>query len=212
MYILLLRYLKLASEIIHKDPNDPTQTRITYLMPVMLDCASQDELTSPPQPDANNPQPLHITFSFGYVPTGVFCGLITALVSRGPQGILGLTWELVEDGVKRNCVSFLVDNCNIITLLAHAKSYEIRVVRNHSQISLHDLCTYVLSVMFYTLSNLYPKLASQIAFRCPCPDHKTSQGVDNLCVLTKGFWVQFLCGKKPITLTRAEQVWLGKVY
>ncbi len=209
--IILLQYLNLLSEIVHKDANDPKVTRITYLMPAILDCASQEELTNPPQPDTNNPEPLHITFSFGYVPTGVFCGLITRLVSQGPHGILGLTWELVEDGVKRNYVEFLVAKSNKITLLAHARCYEIRVVRRLRQVSLHDLCTYVLSVMLYTLKSLYPQLVPQIAFQCPCPDHQTSGGMDNLCVLVKDFWVQFLCRHKPVTLRKYQQVWLGKV-
>ena len=209
--ILLLQYLKVASEIIHKDTNDPKKTRTTYLMPAMLDCASLDKLVNPPTPDANNPHPLHITFSFDVIPTGVFCGLITELIFRGPHKILGLTWELVEEGVKRNLVSFFVAKSNKVTLLAHDRSYEIRVVCKHKQISLHDLCTYVLSVIVYTLRKLYPKLAPQIAFRCPCPDHMTSKGVDNLCKLQKDVWVQFLCGNNPVTLTRDQQVWLGKV-
>ncbi|XP_064407245.1 uncharacterized protein LOC135352042 isoform X4 [Halichondria panicea] len=206
--VKLLKYLNLLSEITHKDEDGE---RITYLMPAILKCASQDELTKPPQPDTNNPEPLHVTFSFGYVPTGVFCGLITRLVSQGPHGILGLTWELMEDGVKRNYVEFLVAKSNKITLLAHARCYEIRVVRRLCQVSLHDLCTYVLSVMLYTLKSLYPQLVPQIAFQCPCPDHQTSGGMDNLCVLAKDFWVQFLCRHKPVTLRKYQQVWLGKV-
>ncbi|XP_064385997.1 uncharacterized protein LOC135334642 isoform X2 [Halichondria panicea] len=205
--VKLLKYLNLLSEITHKDEDGE---RVTYLMPAILNCASQDKLTNPPQPDTNNPEPLHITFSFGYVPTGVFCGLITRLVSQGPQGILGLMWELVEDGVKRNYVEFLVAKSNKITLLAHARCYEIRVVRRLHQVSIHDLCTYVLSVMLYTLKSLYPQLIPQIAFQCPCPDHQTSGGMDNLCVLAKDFWVQFLCRHKPVTLRKHQQVWLGK--
>ncbi len=183
-------------------------------MPAIL-CSAKKEELNPPHLDTNNPQPLHITFKIGdmfYVPTGVFCGLIAALISRGPQKILGLMWKLVENGVKLNCVSFRVATTNTVTLLAHAQSYEIRVVHNHSDIHLHDLCTYILSVMLYTLKSLYPKLDPQIAFRCSCPDHKTSQSVDNLCVLTKDCFVQFICRDNNIPLTKNHQVWLGKVY
>ncbi|XP_064401100.1 uncharacterized protein LOC135347138 isoform X2 [Halichondria panicea] len=207
--ISLLQHLNLHSEIIHKDVNDPSKSRITYLMPAILECASQEELTNPPPPDANNPEPLLITFSCGYVPTGAFCGLITRLVSQGPHGILGLTWELVENGVKRNCVSFFVARSNRLTLLAHDQCYEIQVIRCPGcRMSLHDLCTYVFSVMLYTLKSLYPHLVPQIAFQCPCPGHKSSR--DNLCVLTEEIWVQFLCGSKLVTPTKHQQVWLGK--
>ncbi len=176
-------------------------------MPAILEC---NKLTNPPPPDANNPEPLLITFSCGYVPTGVFCVLITRLVSQGPHGILGFTWELVEDGVKRNCVSFLVAKTNKVTLLAHDQCYEIRVVCNPGgRMRLHDLCTYVLSVMLHTLKSLYPHLVPQIAFQCPCPGHQSSRV--NLCVLTEDFWAQFLCGSNPVTPAKDQQVWLGQV-
>ena len=211
--IILLQYLNLLSEIVHKDANNPKVTRITYLMPAILDCASQDELANPPQPDTNNPEPLHITFSFGYVPTGVFCGLITRLVSQGPHGILGLTWELVEDGVKRNCVSFYVDYVHKVTLLSHDRSYEIRVERNAKQMdfSLHDLCSHTLSAILYMLKNLFPKLILSVAFQCSCPKHAASKSLNNLCTLVQGRKIHFLCDRSPVTLSEAQQVWLGKV-
>ena len=211
--IILLQYLNLLSEIVHQDANDPKVTRITYLMPAILDCASQEELTNPPPPDTNNPEPLHITFSFGYVPTGVFCGLITRLVSQGPHGILGLTWELVEDGVKRNCVSFYVDYVHKVTLLSHDRSYEIRVERNPEQMNfhLHDLCSHTLSAILYSLKILFPKLILSVAFQCSCPKHAASKSLNNLCTLVQGRQIHFLCGRSPVTLSEAQQVWLGKV-
>ncbi|XP_064407588.1 uncharacterized protein LOC135352329 isoform X2 [Halichondria panicea] len=210
--IILLQYLNLLSEIVHQDANDPKVTRITYLMPAILDCASQEELTNPPPPDTNNPEPLHITFSFGYVPTGVFCGLITRLVSQGPHGILGLTWELVEDGVKRNCVSFYVDYVHKVTLLSHDRSYEIRVERNPEQMNfhLHDLCSHTLSAILYSLKILFPKLILSVAFQCSCPKHAASKSLNNLCTLVQGRQIHFLCGRSPVTLSEAQQVWLGK--
>ncbi|XP_064388807.1 uncharacterized protein LOC135336866 isoform X2 [Halichondria panicea] len=210
--IILLRYLNLLSEIVHNDVNDPNVTRITYLMPAVLDCASQDKLTNPPKPDANNPGPLHITFSFGYVPTGVFCVLITQLVSQGPRGILGLTWELIEDGVKRNCVSFSVDDVHEVTLLSHEKSYEIRVSRDDHDTSLHNICSYVLSAILYTLKCLYQHLTMQIAFQCPCAKDCTEHDVNHLCALSSKSRIRFLCdlSKRAVTLRKDQQVWLGK--
>ena len=211
--ILLMQYLKLASEIIHKDTNDPNKTRTTYLMPAMLDCAEQDELTNPPTPDANNPEPLHITFSFDYVLTGVFCVLITALVSQGPHKILGLTWELVEEGVKRNYVSFSVDDVHKVTLLSHDKSYEIRVVRGDPDIHLHDLCSYVLSAILYIIKCQYQDLVTRIAFQCSCFENGGEQAINHLCQLSSKSRVRFLCNcsKKSVCLDPHKQVWLGKV-
>ncbi len=124
-------------------------------MPAILQCASKDELTNPPPPDANNPEPLLITFNCGYVPTGAFCGLITRLVSQGPHGILGLTWELVEDGVKRNCVSFSIDGIQQATIISRERYYEIRICSEKSKMSVNEICAYICSVILYILSRLY---------------------------------------------------------
>ena len=83
--VRLLKHVNLLSPIIHREANGE---RITYLMPAVLDCATLDELTELPSPDADNLEPLLVKFKCGYVPTGTFYGLITQLVSHGPGGIL----------------------------------------------------------------------------------------------------------------------------
>ena len=209
--IKLLKHVNLLSPITNTEIDG--SKRITYFMPAVLDCASPDELTVLPSVDDNNPEPLLITFSCGYVPTGTFCGLITRLVSLGPDGILGLTWELVEDSVKRNFVSFHIDYANKVTLLCHDKCYELRVERSNPGITLHDLCTHVLSVILYILQNLYKKLISQIAFRCPCPRHSECRRTDNLCTLIEiRASTNFFCGRCPVpALHNSLRVWMGKV-
>ena len=208
--VQLLNHINLLSPIIHKQSDGSERT--TYLMPAVLECASLEELTTPPPPDDNNPEPLHITFSCGYVPTGTFCGLITQLVSHGPHGILGLTWDLVEHGVKRNLVQFHVDYSNKVTLMCHDRCYELRVERNNPDITLHDLCTHVLSVVLYYLKNLYKNLITEIAFRCSCTKHSACRGVDNLCTLISSkSSTKFYCERYPVTLNAAQKVWIGKV-
>ena len=127
-------------------------------IPAILECASPKELTKSPPPDTDTPSPIKITFESGYVPIGVFCALISRLVSRGSarEGILGMKWELVESGVKRNLVSFRVDSKkHSITLIAHVDCYEIRVIRQNRSISLHDLCSsYVLSTVLYVMKEI----------------------------------------------------------
>ena len=92
-------------------------------MPAVFGCATLDEWTAPP-PNADNPEPLLITFKCGYVPTGIFYGLITQLVSRGPDKIFDVVWGLLEDGLKRNLVSFYVDYVNRVTLICHDRCCE----------------------------------------------------------------------------------------
>ena len=208
--VKLLNHVNLLSPIIHTKEDGTKQT--TYLMPAVLECATPDELTAPPPADANNPEPLFITFSCGYVPTGSFCGLITRLVSDGPSEIIGLKWEFVEEGVKRNCVSFYVNLANKVTLISHDRCYEVRVTRNDPDISLHDLCTNVVSAVLYTLKNLYRNLVPQISFQCPCLEHSSHKNVNNLCTLVQSkVTVVFLCGRTLVTLSDTQQVWLGKV-
>ena len=206
--VKLLEHVNLLSPIVHEEGNDE---RITYFMPAILECVSQDKLTPHPLPDDNHPEALFITFSCGYVPTGSFCGLITRLVSLGPHRILGLSWKLVENGVKRNCVSFYVAGVNEVTLVCHETSFELRLVRNHSQMPLHDLCAYVLSVLLYTLKTLYKQLIVEVAFSCPCSSHQKSNM--GLCKLIDDNFVLFVCQSfnKPVTLRSGQHVWLGKV-
>ena len=207
--VRLLNHVNLLSPIIHKKKD---VKRITYFMPAVLECALPDELTPAPPPDTDNPEPLFITFECGYVPTGTFCGLITQVVSRGPHGILGLEWELVEDSVKRNCVSFYIESVNKVTLICHAKCYEIRVSRSDDDISLHDLCTHVLTVILYIIKNLYEKLVPQLAFYCACPEHSICRDSDKLCLLRESqITLKFMCERRPVTLRSTQQVWLGKV-
>ena len=207
--VKLLNHVNLLSPITHTEKDG--SERITYLMPAILECASPDELTTPPATDDNNPEPLFIAFSCGYVPTGTFCGLITRLVSLGPTKLFGLTWKLVEEGVKRNCISFYIATSNILTLIAHERCYEIRVTRKTPQITLHELCSYVLSVILYMLKSLYNQLFPQIAFQCSCSEHESNRDINNLCILSDDFWVQFVCGSNPVTLRKDQKVWLGKV-
>ena len=210
--ILLLQYLKLASEILHKDTKCPNKTS-TYLMPAMLKCASQDELANPPEPDVNTPHPLHITFEFDHVPTGLFSRLITVLVSRGPHGILGLTWKLNEKDVKQNLVSFSVYSVHEVTLLSHDKSYEIRVVRRDPDIRLHDLCSYVLSVILYVIKCEYQDLVTTIAFQFSGSSDGDERATNHLYRLSNEYEVRFLCNccKKRVSLDPCQQVWLGEV-
>ena len=208
--IQLLKHVNLLSPIIHKQAD---VDHITYLMPAVLDCATQDELITRPSPDANTPEPLLITFKCGYVPTGTFCGLITQLVSRGPGRILDLMWDLVEDDVKRNFISFYVDYVNKVTLICHDRCYEIRVIRGDPNISLYKLCTHVYSVISLVLNDLYHRLDPGIAFLCPCPKHNCQRTIDNLCIPADKKNYRFLCAsrRQNVMLKKEQKVWFNPV-
>ena len=207
--IKLLGYVNLLSPIVHKEENGE---RITYLMPAVLECETLDMFVSPPIADANIAEPLHIQFICGYVPTGSFCGLITHLVSNGPEGIFGKKWGLVEDTVKRNYTSFYVDYVNKVTLLSHDRCYEIRVFHGDPKTSLNCLCSYVHTTILYILKSLYPNLVPQTAFRCPCAEHSACKDI-NLCVQNRvsRSSIQFHCLGKCVDLKAKHLVWFSKV-
>ncbi len=173
--VKLLEHVSLLAPIFGKGP------RPLYFMPAILECASKEELSNSPTIDSNTPSPIKITFKSGYVPIGVFCAMISKLVSEGQKGILGLKWDLRESRVMRNLVSFEVDSAkHHITLVAHANCYEIRIKR-HEDCDMHDLCSYVLTTVLYVMSGISKKIEPITAFDCQCPKHQKAE--DGLCKL-----------------------------
>ena len=212
MLVKFLEHSNLLSKITIKK-KDRTEEVMCFI-PAILECASHDELTKAPPPDADTPSPIKITFDTGYVPTGVFCAMISQLVSIGStcEGILGIKWELVESGVKKNRLSFQVDRKqHVITLIAHADCYEIRVIRQNRSISLHDLCSYVLSSVLYVMKEVNGNVDPTIGFDCQCGQHESSS-VDKLCWLSPGASVGFECKyNHSVSLSTSQEFWFVKV-
>ena len=205
--VKLLEHINLLSPIALEADHE---FKTMYFMPAVLECAPSKMLMSRSEPDADNPEPLFITFECGHVPTGVFCGIITRIVSRKN---LGLGWKLKQKDVKQNFVSFLIHNVNVVTLLSHAKCYEIRVSRKQSSISLHDLCAHVVSVFLFVIKELYEDITPLVAFQCPCPKHESLDINKHLqlCILKRDVWLQYLCEDKEVNLRNSQKVWIGKV-
>ncbi len=171
--VKLLEHVSLLAPIVGKGPQP------VYFMPAILECASKEELSNAPAIDSNTPSPIKITFKSGYVPIGVFCAMISKLVSEGQKEILGMEWNLRESRVMRNLVSFEVDSAkHHITLVAHADCYEIRLTRRED-CDMHDLCSYVLTTVLYVMSGISKKIEPIIAFDCQCPKH---QQVEDVCL------------------------------
>ena len=212
MLVKFLEHSNLLSLIITKKKQGRREVEeVMCFIPAILECASHDELTKSPPPDADTPSPIKITFKTGYVPIGMFCALISRLVSRGQERILGIKWELLESGVKRNLVSFRIDDADhIITLIAHANCYEIRVIRQNRSISLHDLCSYVLSAVLYVMREINENISPIIAFDCNCGRQQSSSYL-HLCQLSSGMNTCFKCNRRLVSLTADQENWFTKV-
>ena len=212
--VKFLEHSNLLSLITTKKKQGRRETEeIMCFIPAILECASPEEKSKSSLPDADTPSPIKITFEPGYVPIGIFCAMISRLVSRGctREGILGKRWELVESGVKRNLISFRVHDADcIITLVAHVDCYEIRVIRQDGPISLHDLCSYVLSSVLSVMKEINDIITPIIAFDCNC-SHLQSPSYSHLCKLLPGGNTCFKCNHSQISLSADQESWFAKV-
>ncbi len=181
-----------------------------YFIPALLDCASPEELAKPPPIGIDTPSPIKITFKPQCVPIGMFCAMISELVSRGSKRILGMTWKLATDSsVKRNLVSFHIDEyANSVTLIAHVDCYEIRINRQDRDHTMHELCSYVLSTLLFVMKEISLQLSPIIAFDCYCGQHKDGS---KLCLFTQGQHPSFSCTGNKITLSSHQKYWFAKV-
>ena len=194
--IKVLKHTNLLSPISTKDKEG--EEVIMYFMPAVLDCASKEDLLHCPRVDNDNPSPILITFGRGYVPIGLFCAMVTRLVSRGCEGILGMKWKLMDSVVKRNFLSFQIDAAqHEVTLISHVRCYELRISRKNPKVDLNELCTYVLSTVQFVLKEISKQVKPQVAFKCLCEKHRPTENRDlsNLCKLKEGTHPCFICEK-----------------
>ncbi|XP_064407428.1 protein phosphatase 1 regulatory subunit 12A-like [Halichondria panicea] len=210
--LILLEHSHLLAKITTvKEDHTTEEVETTYFIPAILKCASREELTKPPPTGIDTPSPIKITFKPQYVPIGVFCAMISELVSRGSkdEGILGMTWKLATDtSVKRNLVSFHIDESakHFVTLIAHVDSYEIRIIRQNRKYMMHELCSYVLSTLLLVMKDISPLLTPIIAFDCYCGKHGDAT---KLCVLTHGVYPCFNCTSE-VSLSPHQECWFAK--
>ena len=193
---------------------------IMCFIPAILECISPEELTKSPPADADTPSPIKITFECGYVPIGVFCAMISCLVTKGSarEGILGMKWELVESQVKRNLVSFYVGSArHKVTLIAHAHCYEIRVKPRHKDSSIHDICSYTLSTVLFVMKVICNLIDPIFAFDCVCDQYEMLEvnNSDHLCCLRgeEENCIFFECRQSlnDVTFTKSQEYWFTKV-
>ncbi|XP_064407523.1 uncharacterized protein LOC135352263 [Halichondria panicea] len=211
--LILLEHSHLLAKItaVVKEGHTTEKIETTYFIPAILKCASPEELTKPPTTGIDTPSPIKITFDPQYVPTGIFCAMISDLVSRGSKGkgILGMTWKLATDSpVKRNLVSFHIDESakHFVTLISQVDSYEIRIIRKCKDHTMHELCSYVLSTLLLVMKDISPLLSPIIAFDCYCGKHEDGS---KLCLLTTGVDPCFSCTHR-VSLSPHQECWFAK--
>ena len=207
MVVLMEHHKILAALPLEDDSTEPT-----YFMPCVLKsatCAELQEVRSSP-----DIAPLMIRYECGYMPLGIFSSLIIGLVSQDENG-----WDMVEKGLCRNKIEFLVgDDVDSVTLVSRPTFMEVVVVRESDPMKpTKSVCFDIRSTLESTLKDIhsYMKYSSstrfQYGFECP-----THPGKEHLCVLKNLTSNRLLClhPKKCTVLSMKDMkhtVWFNQV-
>ena len=217
--VALLQFLHIIAPIIKCHDLSSligNETEITYLMPCILCCANKNELDAVFS-NQSRPQcaaPLMVQYKCGFVPLGIFPALIASLIAHK-------SFEVVEDGIKKNMVQFYYGpRLILITFLCYSQFYavvisELPIVEH----DIHEECVAIRKVVETTLGHVSSHmnyncfLDYQFAFECP-----QHPGREHLCVvdnkdkkpkLMKCY--HNLRKMKPVKMEDIHTVWFYKV-
>ena len=153
----ILKYLNILAEIKqHKSLSKRQSSQPMYVMPAVLKFATEKELAVHTSLEVS---PLVIHFEGGFVPFGVFCASIAHLITHQNS-----TWELCDDQMKRNKVTFIIDGAYEATLISHPQRFEVVVSQQQGtriKRSLEDVCSTVCRTIVETLENVISKMKHQ---------------------------------------------------
>ena len=174
--VALLKHLSILT------PSEPSDSmrEPTYFMPCVLKSARAEDLSVDRRD--SDPAPLMLRYQCGYMPVGVFPAMITNLVSK--QGNIG--WEMVEEGLRKNRVQFIVGkDFDTVTLISHPRFFEVILVRSDGcRKSTDSLCYELLHVIETALSSVTSRMNYNFSmgyqFGFECPAHPTRE---HLCIL-----------------------------
>ena len=206
MLVKFLEHSNLLSQIVIKKNQDSSETEVVCFIPAILECAKPEDLTKSPPSDIDTPSPIKITFQNGYVPIGVFCAMISRLASEGPECILGVYWELVESGVKRNLSPFKSIIRDIVLLLSPIPT----ALRFESSDRIDPSASMTSALMCYMIKEVNSNIIPIIAFDCKCGRQQSLRHT-HLCQLSSGMSTSFICNHRQVTLTAHQKHWFTEV-
>ena len=181
----------------------------SYFMPCVLKTARTEDL-SVIRSDSD-PAPLMLRYQCGYVPVGVFPAIITNLVSK--QG--DISWEMVEEGLRKNRVQFTVGkDYDTVTLISHPRFFKIVVTRNEVfEMSTESLCCEVLNMIESTLNSVTSRMNYNFSigykFGFECPIHSANM---HLCIVADKTARRMQClqdRKQAPLLEKCHSVWFA---
>ena len=155
----LLKERNVLAETKH-DQEEAVPSEPKFVMPTVLEYASEEELKLPTSKQEASPLLIH--FESGFVPFGVFCASVANLIAR--QDSLSPRWQLCDDRVMKNKVKFCIDKSFDATLISRPQYLEIRVERRSqavSEYSLSDICLAVRQAIVKTLETVISRMKYQ---------------------------------------------------
>lgn len=154
----LLKHLNILAEIIpHEDGSDTSHCQPKYIMPAVFKdgALERDEHLPCALDSALQAGSLMIHFEFGFVPFGVFCGMLAYLISH--QDSLSPRWSLCDEKLLKNRVTFTVDRAYFTVLISHPQYFELQVSKHpraYSKHSLSKVCSFVRQTVVETLETV----------------------------------------------------------
>ena len=203
--VTLLEHLSILTSL---KPTDGSQEP-SYFMPCVLKSARTEDL-SVIRSDSD-PAPLMLRYQCGYVPVGVFPAVITNLVSKQRD----ISWEMVEEGLRKNRVQFTVGkDYDTVTLISHPRFFKIVITRNEVfEMSTRSLCCEVLNMIESTLNSFTSRMNYNFSmgykFGFECPVHSANM---HLCIVADKTARRMRClqdRKQVPLLEKCHSVWFA---
>ena len=157
----LLKHLNIVAEVKgDQEESSPSQSERKFIMPAILKYASEDDLKVLIS-DSYEQQapPLIIRFEGGFIPFGIFCAIIAHLIAH--QTSLSPKWQLCDDQMRRNKVTFCVDGALYTTLVSQPQCIKIFASRHpcaRKKKSLPYLCSCVRQTVIEALETVMSKM------------------------------------------------------
>ena len=220
----LLNHLNILAEIKpEQESPEVCQIQPKYIMPAVLKCVEEEEL----KPESDETYRLMICFKCGFVPFGVFCVQVAHLITH--QDSLSPKWQFRGDDVKKNRVTFCVDEAYMVVLISRPQNLEIQLSQHPGTFPstpLHDVCSIVRQTVINVLETVISKMKYKpfarsetppqrpfhLAFTCCLPAADVAHSDHLMIVVDSDNKLYGKCLRKSLraNLQPEHLIWFGK--
>ena len=151
----ILMHHNILAEV--KDEQNPEPK---FIMPAVLQYASEEELNPPATNAEQGAPPLVICFGSGFVPFGVFCASTANLIAH--QDVMKPKWKLCDKNVRKNKVTFNIRGGYCATFISRPQYIEVQVSKQHENArcttSIGEACLNVRKIAATTLKTVITQM------------------------------------------------------